>query len=396
MPLGGPSLGADGLQIQTADEIRQDLVSGFQSAFGNTIQADNPNSVVGNIVAILAVELLKFQEGLDGVYQSGYLDGAPGVNLDRLVQLIGLTRNVATQTTVAVTFSNALGVGVAVPQGALVQAADSGEVFAVVDAVVVPAFGAIAGSLRAVNTGPIAVAIATTWAIVTAFAGSNSITVANAAAGTPGTDEETDAALRLRALSSAHLPGKGTVQAIRAALADLSGVTEAQVFENTSMVPGIVSPVAIAALPAKSFVAVVQGGVAADIAALIYDQKPAGILTWGATTINVTDDQGFLHPISFEPATMQSVFADITITNGSAAFADAIKAAVIAYVNGLQIGQKVVHAKVIAAATDAAGTIDDCTVLLGTVFPPVGVGNVAIAWNKFADLDVGDITVSFV
>ena len=393
MPL---SLGANGLQIQTADEIKADLVSGFQSAFGNTIQADNPNAVVGEIVALLAVELLKFQEGLDGVYQSGYLDGAPGVNLDRLVQLLGMTRNAATQTTVVVAIANAGGAPVPVPLGALVQATSSGEVFAVVAAVVSPAFGSVAAQLRAVNTGPIAVAIATTWAIVTPFAGSPFLTITNAVVGVPGTDEETDADLRLRALFSAHLPGKGTVQSIRAAIADLDGVTEVQVFENTGLLPGIVTPVAIAAIPGKSFVTVVQGGVAADIAELIFAQKPAGILSWGATTINVLDDQGFLHPISFEPATALTIFVDLTVTNGSAAFEAAIKAAVVAYVASLTVGQKVVASKLLAAAVDAAGELDDCTALIDIVSPPVASGNLLVPWNQYADLQLADCNVAFV
>lgn len=393
MPL---SLGPDGLQIQTADEIKADLVSGFQASFGNTIQADNPNAVVGNIVAILAVELLAFQEGLDGVYQSAFLDGAAGVNLDRLVQLIGLTRNVATPTTVAVSIANSNAAPVAVPQGALVQVQATGDVFAVVAAVVVPGLGSIAAELRAVNTGPTAIAALTTWQIVTPFAGSNFLTVTNAAAGTAGTDEETDAALRLRALFSAHLPGKGTVQAIRAAIADLSGVTEVQVFENTGLLPGITTPVAIALLPGKSFVAAVRGGVAADIAAVIFAQKPTGIGTFGATTINVADDQGFLHPISFEPATALTIFVEITITNGSASFAAAIEAAVVAYVDSLTVGQKVVAAKVLAAATDAAGTIDNCTAKIDTVFPPVATGNLAVPWNQYASLTLANITVVFV
>ena len=396
MPLGGPSLGPDGLQIQTADEIQTDLVSAFEAAFGATIQASNPNSVVGNLVAILAVELLAFQEGLDGVYQSGFLDGAQGVNLDRLVQLIGLTRNAATATVVPVHIVNANAAPVAIPQGALLQVASTGVVFAFVAAVVVPPLGAIDTTIRAVQTGPQAVPANQTWQIVSAFAGSNFLTVTNPLVGTTGTNEEIDADLRLRALASAHLPGKGTVQAIRAAIADLDGVTECQVFENTTMVLGILLPVAIALLPAKSFVAVVKGGVAADIAAVIFAQKPAGIATFGATSVNVIDSQGFVHVIKFEPATALTIFVDVTITNGNAAFSDAIKAAVIAYIDSLTVGQKVVASKLLAAATDAAGALDDCTALIDVISPPVASGNLAVPWNQYASLLLADVNVVFV
>lgn len=394
----GPTLNASGLQIQTADEIRADLAAYLSAQFGVSIQALTGNAVIGQMTAALSLVLSQVQEGLDGVYQSGYLDGAQGVNLDRLVQLIGITRNAATQSTGAVVLTNAGGAPVNVPAGATYQNTATGDVFAIVAAVAVPALGAIAAELRAVSTGPVPMPATITWAVVSSYAGSGDITCTNPVAGTDGTDQETDANLRLRAIQSAHLPGKGTVDAIRAALLDLDGVTECSVFENVAITPGITSPVAIPLLPGKSFVAVVRGGVAADIADEIWAQKPAGIETYGATSVSVTDSMGFAHTVKFEAAAPTSIFVDLTISGSNATFDAGIKAAVLAYINDtLSVGEQCVAVRVQAAAVGAAGdNVSGCTLLLDDVFPPVSSGNLAIAWNRYGSIIAADVAITHI
>lgn len=394
----GPTLSASGLQIQTADEIRADLAAYLQAQFGISIQALTGTSAIGQITAALSLVLSQVQEGLDGVYQSGYLDGAEGVNLDRLVQLIGITRNAATQTAGAVTLTNAGGAPVNVPAGATYQNTATGDVFAIVSAVAVPALGSIAAQLRAVATGPIPMPATVTWAVVSAYAGSGNITCTNAAAGAEGTDQETDGDLRLRAIQSAHLPGKGTIDAIRAAILDLDGVTECGVFENVGITPGITSPVSIPLLPGKSFTAVVRGGTAADIAAVLWAQKPAGIETYGSTTVNVTDSQGYTHAVEFEAAAPTAVYVDLTISGSNATFDAAIKAAVLAYINTtLSVGEQVVAVRVQAAAVGAAGdNVTGCALLLDDVFPPVATGNLTIAWNRYGNIAAGDVVITHI
>ena len=406
----GPTYGPSGLQIQTATEIQADLAAYLASEFGVSIQATNGQAVIGELVSALSQVLLLHQEGIDGIYQSLHVDGAAGVNLDRLAQWLGLTRNAATFSTVGVDIANSDGIGHAVPQGAIVQHVPTGKLFGVVAGVVSPAAGSIAANLRALDSGPIVVLAGDAWAWVTSFAGSTFLTVTNAAAGVPGTSEETDADLRIRILASAHLPGKGTVQAIRSAIADLDGVTYCQVFENTAITPGILVPVAIPGLPGKSFVAVVVGGVAADIAALIFAQKPAGIATYGNTATVVTDSEGYLHTILFETAAAQAIWASVRVAGVTTAFDTAIKDAIISYVGGtLSTGDVVqglsVGATIVASALEAA--IFDATKINGkstctgvtllkfdTVFPAVNTANLPLAWNRYPATLGANITVT--
>lgn len=408
--MAGPTYGADGLQIQTATEIQTDLAAYLAAQFGQSVQATNGNAVIGELVSALSQVLVLHQEGIDGIYQAQHLDGAAGVNLDRLAQLVGLTRNAATFTAVAVNIANSDGVDHAVSAGRIVQHVDTGALFSVVAGVTSPAGGSIAAQLQAVASGPLVVGVGAIWAWVSSFAGSSLLTVTNATAGTSGTDEESDPDLRLRILASAHLPGKGTVQAIRAGIADLDGVTYVQVFENTSNLLGITTPVTIAALPPHSFTAVVVGGTAAVIAGLIFDQKPAGIATYGNTPEPVTDTEGYIHTMNFETAAAVDIWVSVTVSGVTAAFDTAIKDAIIAYiggtlstgdvVQGLSVGGTIVASALLCTIFDATRVngVSSCTGISLLKFeatnPPVNTANLAMAWNRYPQTIAGKIAVA--
>lgn len=84
------------------------------------------------------------------------------------------------------------------------------------------------------NFGEIAAPIGSLTEILTPISGWQSLT--NLKAGVTGRDIETDAELRLRRLNSIRVLGAATVEAIRARLLqEVSGVTQALVFENRTM-----------------------------------------------------------------------------------------------------------------------------------------------------------------
>lgn len=407
----GPTYGPSGLQIQTATEVQADLSAYLQTQFGSTLQSLNGNTVIGQLVSALAQVLVAHQEGIDGVYQSMYLDGAQGVNLDRLVQLVGLTRNAATATTVTVEITNNGLINAILPLGTVLQHTATGALFSTtIGAYNIAPSGTATVYLRANATGPLDITAGSAWTFVSSFVGVTNCTVANAAGGTSGTAQESDAELRLRVLYSAHLPGKGTVQAIKAALADLNGVTYAQVYENTTDTTGITSPVSIPLLPAHGFVAVTVGGNDLDIANIIYDQKPAGIQDYGSTTYPLVNAEGDTVNVHFEQATSSTISVAITLPGVDASFDTAIKDAIISYiggtlstgdtVQGLNVGDTVVLAGVGCAAYDATKVNgkSNCTGItsLGiSVSPAAPAGaNIVLPWNKYPVTSAANITVT--
>lgn len=392
----GPTFGPSGLQIQTATEIQAELSNYLQAVFGASLQSLNGATVVGQLVSALAQVLASYQEGIDYAYQASTLDGAAGVNLDRLVQNLGLTRNIATGTTVTLHVANSNVGAVVIPQGAVITLAATGTLFGVIDPTVVPPLGAIDVPIIALTSGPFEVAAnQTTWVITTSFVGSNFLTLTNPTAGTPGTLQETDAELRIRTLQSAHLPGNATVDSIRSAIADLDGVTQVRVFENTKDTAGITSPVNIPLLPGHSFTAVVRGSAsAADVGPIIYAQKAAGIGTYGDTAYSVTDADGFTTIVNYEAAAPVTIFVSATIAGVSSSFKATIQAAIAAYIgttstSGLGMGGTIVGIALDAIIYDATKVngVSTCTGItllkFDTANPPVNTANLAVAWNEY-------------
>jgi len=408
--VAGPTYGPEGLQIQTATEVQADLSAYLQGQFGTTLQSLNGNTVIGQLVSALSQVLVAHQEGIDGVYQSLHLDGAQGVNLDRLVQLVGLTRNAATATTVTVQIHNGGAIAAVLPAGTVIQHTATGALFSTVAASLIAIGGTNSIDLRANATGPLDITALSAWTFVTSFVGVSGCTIANAVGGTSGTAQESDADLRLRVLYSAHLPGKGTVQAIKSALADLDGVTYANVYENTSDTAGITSPVSIPLLPAHSFVAVTVGGAASDIANVIYDQKPAGIKDYGSTAYTITNAEGDPVVVHFEQATSATITVQVQLTGIGTAYDTAIADAIISYIGGtlstgdtapgLGVGATVVLAGVACAAYDATKVngSSNCTgipaIAISISPAPPASANVTLPWNQYPVTSAANITIT--
>lgn len=99
---------------------------------------------------------------------------------------------------------------------------------------------------------------------------------------------ETDSQLRLRRIQSLTIRGASTLEAIRSGVNQLNGVSETQVFENTTLTRDNNGR------EAKSFEVIVQGGVNQEIADKIFELKPAGISTsTSAPRIQGTGKQNF-------------------------------------------------------------------------------------------------------
>jgi uncharacterized phage protein gp47/JayE len=394
----GATMTAAGLSIQTIDQIRDELAAALQTAFGPSIKAKTAKAVAGALVqAIAEVDSLE-QEAILAVYQAFTLDGAEGVSLDRLVAIGGLTRKPATQSLVDVTLTPPAGPAVNVPQGALIENTATHDLFAVVSAVVVPGGTPTAAVLRAVSTGSVPVPLGASWAWISAFVGSATLGVTNAADGTEGDSEESDASLRLRFLASYHAPGSGTLASILANTLAVAGVQgDARAFENVELATGITAPEIVSTLPGKSFVVVERGGANADVAAAVFTRKPAGIKAHGSTVVMVTDGEGFQHAIGIEVAAVVTVHIELTITGGDAANEAAVKAAVQAYGDTLQIGSDVIALRVISAALAVAGAnVTDVTAKIDVIDPPIAVGNLSVDWNKRASVVAANVDIVFV
>lgn len=127
---------------------------------------------------------------------------------------------------------------------------------------------------------------------------------------TPGRDDETDTALRVRRFQTVFGKGSSTISAITYALTQKTqGVSYAKVTENDTDFTND------AGLPPHSIHCVVIGGTNADVAKTIggYKGKAAGIETYGAIEESFVDTYGHSHLIHFDRALSLYAWIDVTL-----------------------------------------------------------------------------------
>lgn len=245
------------------------------------------------------------------------------------------------------------------------------------------------GEVVAINSGVIVQPANTIDTILTPMLGWDS--VINPVAATPGEERETDEQLRLRFRNGKFDRATNTLDAIYSALINLDNVSEVTIYENdTSVVDGN-------GVPAHSFLPIVSGGLSTDIANAIWDNKPIGILSYGNTTVNINDVQGFAHAISFSRPNPVVIYISIDITtdvnfppNGN----DAIKSALIDYFTAnFGTGDDVIYSRLYTPINSVAGH-EVVSLKIGTAPSPTGTSNIVIAFSDIASLNTANIVIT--
>lgn len=235
--------------------------------------------------------------------------------------------------------------------------------------------------------------------IVTPISGWDSIN--NISAGATGTDEETDVELRQRGRSAQRSLGRGTEEAIKGRLQIIPNVSSVLVIsnrENTTDVDG---------RPAKSYEAVVLGGTDQDIADELWLSQPAGIESYGNTTVVVTDSELNSQTIKFSRPENIYVWIEIDLTlydeevfptNGT----DQVKDNIVVFGESeYDIGIDVLRQRLYQPVFETSG-IASATIKLGTSAnpstPPASYTEVdiAISSREIASIDKTRMIVGIV
>lgn len=232
--------------------------------------------------------------------------------------------------------------------------------------------------------------------IVTLTAGWASIT--NLVEGATGRNIETDEELRTRHQLSVRVVGAATVQAIRARIAqEVDSVTSVSVFENrTHVFQG--------AMPPHSIETVVAGGSNQAVANKLFEVKPAGIETYGNTSIQVQDDNGDMQLIKFSRPDIKyawiRVSIDLLYTEEilTSSISEAIKSAVLAYGATINIGTDIIVQRFygpIYASTTGLGkiTVEADVTELTTDTPSYSSVNIPVARQELVQFDASRIEV---
>lgn len=273
---------------------------------------------------------------------------AGGVFLDAIMALMGISRVGATRSSVIGTLGGAP--GTFIPSGSLVNESVSGVTFESVGDVTISAGGSATVNFTSVDPSTIIVAPNTLTQIVSQVLGWDTCT--NAAVGTPGTVEQSDAAARLYRLQTLFSQGSSLANAIAAAVFQVQGVTSLTIVENTAAttqnVP-IAGKSAVASMVAHSIYMCIGGTYAnQDVAEAITSKKSGGCAynnNKGGTPISQNVTMAFggqVIPVLWDTPLAVRILVEVQYSQGTSTIADpvnAIKQAVVDYANGVISGE---------------------------------------------------------
>ena len=220
------------------------------------------------------------------------------------------------------------------------------------------------------------------------------ISVNNLTAGLTGRDLETDIELRTRRIKSIKFSGSGTVEAMKARLLNITGVTSVKILENVTEVTDVNG------LPPKSFEALVLGGTDLQIAKMIWLAKPAGIKTYGNTEITVLDSEGKNQVVYFSRSTKVYVFARVIITKNSDFIPDsipAIKQNIVNQILKVGLGEPVIYQSLFAGVYAVDGITNALITIGGTLvetdIPALAAANIIVLPSQIVTTDINKITI---
>lgn len=373
-----------GLLRTRLDERLAQLVADYKSVFGDDIQV-NPDDIDGQMLGLFAQALNDLDSLAEVVYNSFNPQSATGLALKRLVQLNGIKYIAGAYSAVDVTITGQQ--GTFIPLNSLVKDNVTGVKWATQTDVTIGASGISIVTCLAVDKGAIAAAAGSISKIDTPIFGWQTVTNVNPA--TVGRDEETDEQLRIRRAKSTATPGQCIIDAVFGSLANLVGVRLVRVYENDK------DAVDVNGQAPHSIYCVVEGGVVADIAQLIWLKKTAGTTTIGTLPIVILDSQGSPHTINFDRPVYTDVYITVNVTkhagypsNGAAL----MKQALVDYGQTLVIGDDIEQPR-LYTPVNTVKNHKITGLFIGTAPGPVGIADIAVPYNGLARIDASRIVV---
>ncbi len=376
---------ANGFTRTRLDERFATLQAAVQAIFGPDINLD-PDSIDGETLGIYAGAIADLDQLAEDCYQGFNPQSATGLALSRLVQLNAIRRIAGAYSTASLL---AVGTqGTLIPAGSLVGSTTLPIVFETIADALIDNTGQVAIAARASDFGATLAPAGTLNKISTPIYGWQTIT--NPVDAIPGRNEESDEELRIRRAQSTATPAQSIVDGIYGAIANLSGVRHAKVYENDT------DTVNATGQAPHSIYAIVDGGADADIAQQIYLRKTVGTTSLGASSYPVNDTQGFVHTIRFGRPVDVLVYCTVRLHKraGYPSDGDArIKAALLDWVVANQdIGQELIQSKLYIPVNTIPGHSVD-SIAIALTADPTATANIAIAYNAIARFDSTRINV---
>lgn len=388
------TIDANGITADDYATTLAKLTADYLAIFGSDTII-SPDTQDGQDIGIRALMIYEANAMAVATYNAFSPATAQGNGLSSVVKINGLKRNIPSASIVTLTLT-----GIAGQTLENAQASDGLNTWILPESVTIPQSGTIDVQAACATLGAITAAPGTITTRKTLLYGWQTVT--NAAAATPGTPVETDAALRVRQSISTSLPAQNVFDGIIASIAAVAGVTRYRGYENDG---NSADGNGLAAHTLEFFV---EGGANANILNAIATKVTPGIPTAGEVSTTVIRSTGSTRTVAFSRGTQVTVAATITIkqlTGYSNSFQPAQQAAVQAVINSWAIGGdsdgKLSWAQIALAAMilgqNGAGTFKVESVALtknGVATSPATNTDVTLAWNEIPVAGTVTITVT--
>lgn len=397
-----PFIDDTGIHLNGLNNWLTELQEGYQGIFGSDISigADDAD---GQVLGLFAGGLDDVEQLAATVALGRSPSGAVGAGLSRLMQLNGINRKAAQFSNAPITLSGTP--GAVIPAGSQLGSASdptkppfktSGTSPA--DDLTIGGGGTVTGTAICTVAGPVTAIAGELTVLITSVTGWTSVT--NTSDATAGMLVEADPAARTRRAASVALPSQSLTDGLYGALANLSGVAHARVYENRTAATDSKG------LPAHSINAIVDGGVPADIAQAMWVKAGQGVTLVGAQSLAVTDLQGNPQLMQWDLAVDVDVYIIIKLdrTPQNRAYIEAqFGAAIVAFYSATgdlpaDIGDNVCWADILTpvnalALTGRKGLPSISQVLVGDAPSPTLQADLIVQYKGVARFDVSRITV---
>lgn len=207
-----------------------------------------------------------------------------------------------------------------------------------------------------------------------------------------GRAAETDGEFRVRRDLELSTGGSTPVDAIRADILQVTGVTSVTVFVNFSDVTDVDG------MPPHSVEVLVRGGVAQDIYDALLASVAAGIQTHGNQTGSAVDSESNSHVIKFSRPDEIEIWIEVTLTYDARLYPDngddQVAEAIVDFGNAQDGGHDAYPFTLGAQSLSVVGVVNVTAVLVDDVDPPLGTTPFAIALRELGTYDVARVVVN--
>nr|WP_314659092.1 baseplate J/gp47 family protein [uncultured Pseudomonas sp.] len=226
----------------------------------------DPDAPDGQKLGIDAEMLANLDEGIVAAYRAKDPDSATGEALRNIGKISGVAIRDATYSVAPVTITGTA--GLVLPANSQIRSRIDNTLWLTTAAIVVGVSQTASGFATCVTPGRVLAAAGELTVIGTPYPGWASVTNAAAA---PGEDAESDVDFRARRNKSVSLPGSNMKDNMQAAVANVAGVTDVRILENSSD-----DPVDPDGIPYTAIALIVNGGSDQDIGLAMYSKYNPG------------------------------------------------------------------------------------------------------------------------